>query len=75
MSRRDQRFKPLKFCVNSTNTAWVAEPHHKTYVVAKGETGYIVIGTFNMDGVYSFFSDAKSVCQLDWEARIKEWLA
>lgn len=72
MSQRDKRFKPLKFVVNATNTAWVAEVHHKTYVIAKGENGYIVVGTFEMDGVYFLFSDAKSVCQIDWEKRMKD---
>jgi hypothetical protein len=80
MSRRDKRFKPLKWELNLTNTAWKAEALGRVYYITRVDAafmenaGYLVIKGVEFSTVYAMLSDAQTVCQLEHEARIKEWM-
>jgi len=81
MSQRDKRFKSLKWELNLTNTAWKAEALGRVYYIitaAKlGESmqGYLVVQGVEFSTIYARLYDAQTICQLEHEKRIKEWLA
>lgn len=79
MSKRDTRFKHLKFDLNETNpnTVWSADGiNGNVYYIVKIDDAYLALGLQDRHKCeqYYYRSDAAAVCQLDHEARIKEWL-
>lgn len=79
MSKRDPRFKPLKWVTphREPNVVYQAVGINRVYYIITIGDAHLVLGCNNPehDAQYYFLSDAKSICQLDHEARLKEWLA
>jgi len=86
MSKCDTRFKSLAFHMLPSGIWWTAKGINSTYHIAlqhgpdgQGLGTYSVLGlrddTTVGSGGYVYLADARTVCQLDHEARLKEWLA
>lgn len=80
MSKLDKRFKPLKWEVNLTNTAWKAEALGHTYYVVKVDAafmenaGFLAIHGIEFSAVYALWDDAKAKCQLTYEERLRYYI-
>lgn len=79
MSKRDNRFKPLKFVLNETNpnAVWSADGGYgHVYYIVQIDDAYLVLGLTDRNKCEQFYyrTDAVMVCQLDHEARLKEWM-
>jgi hypothetical protein len=78
MSRRDPRFKPLAWHLTNTNpnAVYQAAGVGTVYHIVTIDDAHQVLGCNDPEKneQYYILADAKTVCQLDHEARLKEWL-
>jgi hypothetical protein len=80
MSQRDPRFKPLRWTTitHAPNIVYQAAGIGTVYYIVSIAGYYLALGCNDPEHnaeQYFYLSDAKTVCQLDHEARLKEWMA
>lgn len=82
MSKRDPRFKLLEWHLapyGATHIYTAKSFDDVTYYIVNNDdaTWHQVLGCAapGHNSSYAYLSDAKTICQLDHERRLKEWLA
>lgn len=79
MSKRDPRFKPLKWASvrYEPNTCYMAAGLSTVYHIVTIGNVHQLLGCNDpaKNAQYFYLSDAYAVAQLDHETRLKEWMA